>query len=189
MNIVQHGRAAYSLPRQAPTHTNLASLLTCLVTPFILNSTNLARPHLAIFLVECFKRQPENSNSAHLRVLVFTNTTKIQQENTTVKAKKSEMVRKKREILGGQAEGGPAEGVRWIGSGARWSKHHQHEPQQQKKTNNQHHKHTTTHKQPTPTPTTTQHKWIGQKWIGQNWMAKVGHYPKGAAPKGGAPQG
>ena len=36
VNIVQHGRAAYSLPRQAPTHTNLASLLTCL---FILNST------------------------------------------------------------------------------------------------------------------------------------------------------
>ena len=34
----QHVRAAYSLP-QAPTHTNLASLLTCLVTPFILNST------------------------------------------------------------------------------------------------------------------------------------------------------
>ena len=26
VNIVQHGRAAYSLPRQAPTHTNLASL-------------------------------------------------------------------------------------------------------------------------------------------------------------------
>ena len=56
VNIVQHVRAAYLLPRQAPTHTNLASLLTCLVTPFILNSTtsHVRRLLITLTLVACW---------------------------------------------------------------------------------------------------------------------------------------
>ena len=57
MNIVQHERAAYSLPRQALLHTNLASLLTCLLTPFILNSTtsHVRRLLITLTLVACWR--------------------------------------------------------------------------------------------------------------------------------------
>ena len=58
-------------------------------------------------------RQPENSKRAHLRVPAFKNTTKIQREDPQ-REKKSEngggRGKKKREILGGPAEGGLAEG-------------------------------------------------------------------------------
>ena len=60
-----------------------------------------------------FTRQPENSKRAYLRVPAFKNTTKIQREDPREREKERKWGRereKKREILGGPAEGGKAEG-------------------------------------------------------------------------------
>ena len=155
---------------------------------------------------------PRTTKRAHLRFPAFENTTKIQREDTQREKKRANCWlerEKKREILGGPAEGGPAE----EGSGARWSKpittpptrttttNTNHNRQQTTPRKNKHrtnhtqhiqqntHQHHQQHHNNTQQHTTIQHEQIGQKWPNhqplttKNGLAKIG-WPNGLAKIG-----
>ena len=134
-------------------------------------------------------REPKR---AHLRVLVFTTTPKIQRKGPTREGEKNKNCgrrgKKKSEILGGLAEG-PRRGVRQRGSEHTHHTHTQHTTNKQKQTTENTFPHQNQSQQHTKKKDWPKMDWpkldwpklanhqpltsnFGQKWIGQNWLAK-----------------